>query len=210
MSNLDFLKPFPSKIVCIGLNYKSHAEEVGIPLPEEPLFFLKPTSSLIGDGDTIILPKESEKVEFEAELACIVGEKMKNTKPEEVLGKLKGFICCNDITARDLQKKDNQWTRAKGFDTFCAVGPKIVPVDAIDPNNAKIQSYLNGELKQDSMTSEFIFKLEEAISYVSHIMTLMPGDIISTGSPPGVCPMKSGDEIEVRIEGVGSLKNKCE
>jgi len=205
MSTLSFLKNQPTKIVCVGLNYKDHAKELNMPLPEEPILFIKPVTTLIGPEENIIYPSQSKQVDYEAELAIIIKDKIKNTEEKDVMKYIEGFTCLNDVTARDLQKKDGQWTRAKSFDTFCPVGPKIVK--NIDPNNLKIQSFLNGELKQDSNTSNFIFKAETLVSFISKIMTLMPGDIIATGTPVGVGPMKKGDTIEIKIKGIGVLKN---
>jgi 2-keto-4-pentenoate hydratase/2-oxohepta-3-ene-1,7-dioic acid hydratase in catechol pathway len=176
-----------------------------MPLPKEPIIFIKPATALIGPGEDIIYPEMSERVDYEAELAIVVGKKCKDVSKEDALNYVGGFTCLNDVTARDLQKKDGQWTRAKGFDTFCPVGPKVV--EDIDPNNVKIQSFLNGELKQDSNTSNFIFKVEEVVSFISKIMTLNSGDIIATGTPSGIGPMKKGDKIEVKIEGIGTLRN---
>ncbi len=207
MPNLKFLKKKPTKIVAVGLNYHSHAKELGMNTPHHPILFIKPTTSLIGDGDTIILPKMSERVDYEAELALVIKKKAKNVSEKDALKYVEGFTCLNDVTARDLQKLDGQWTRAKSFDTFCPVGPRLVKPGKIDPDNARIQLYLNGELKQDSSTKEFIFKVEYLISFISHVMTLNPGDIITTGTPPGIGPMKKGDVVEVKIEGIGILKN---
>lgn len=197
----SFLKQTPTKIICVGLNYKDHAKELNMPLPEEPILFMKPISSLIGPEDSIIYPKMSKRVDYEAELAIII----KNIEENEVMDYIEGFTCLNDVTARDLQKKDGQWTRAKSFDTFCPIGPKVVK--GINPNNVKIQSFLNGELKQDSNTSNFIFKVEELVSFISKIMTLTPRDIIATGTPSGIGPMKKDDIIEIKIEGIGTLRN---
>lgn len=205
MQNLPFLKHQPTKIVCVGLNYYCHAKEMGMNTPHHPIIFLKPTTALIGPKETIIYPKMSKRVDYEAELAVIIKDKIKNIKENEVMQHIEGFTCLNDVTARDLQKIDSQWTRAKSFDTFCPIGPKIVK--NIDPNNVKIQSFLNGKIKQDSNTSNFIFKVEELISFISKIMTLNPGDIIATGTPKGIGPMHKGDKIEIKIEGIGSLIN---
>ena len=202
---ISFLKNQPTKIVCVGLNYRDHAKEMNAPLPKEPVLFLKPLTTLIGPEEDIIYPEMSDRVDYEAELAIIIKDKIKNIEETEAMGHIEGFTCLNDVTARDLQKKDGQWTRAKSFDTFCPVGPKIVK--GIDPNNVKIQSFLNGELKQDSSTSNFIFKVEKLVSFISKVMTLMPGDIIATGTPAGIGPMKKKDRIEVKIEGIGSLVN---
>lgn len=205
MPNLSFLKQKPTKIVCVGLNYHCHAKELGMNTPHHPIIFLKPLTTLIGPGENIVYPKVSKRVDYEAELAVIIKNKTRNIKEKEVMKNIQGFTCLNDVTARDLQKIDGQWTRAKSFDTFCPVGPTIVK--DIEPNNAKIQSFLNGEIKQDSNTKNFIFKVEELVSFISKVMTLMPGDIIATGTPKGIGPMKKGDTIEVKIEGIGTLRN---
>ncbi len=202
---LDFLKNKPTKIVCVGLNYHCHAKELGMNTPRHPILFMKPCTALIGPGDDIIYPKIAKRVDYEAELAIVMKDKVKDVKEKEVMKHVEGFTCLNDVTARDLQKLDKQWVRAKSFDTFCAVGPGIVK--DIDPNHVKIQSFLNDELKQDSNTCEFIFKVEKLVSFISQVMTLMPGDIISTGTPKGIGPMKKKDKIEVKIEGIGSLVN---
>lgn len=203
--SLDFLKNRPTKIICVGLNYKDHAKEMKLALPKEPLLFMKPTTALIGPEEEIITPKMSERVEYEAELAIIIKDKIKDVEQKEVMKHIKGFTCFNDITARDLQKKDLQWTRAKGFDTFAAIGPRIVKIS--NPNKLKIELFVNGEKKQDSNTKNFIFKVEKIVSFISKIMTLLPGDIISTGTPAGIGQIKSGDVVEVKIEGIGTLKN---
>jgi len=205
MPNLSFLKHKPTKIVCVGLNYRDHAKEMNLPIPKTPILFMKPTTSLIGPEDNILYPIQSKRVDYEAELAIIIKDRIRNIKEAEATKHIEGFTCLNDVTARDLQKADTQWTRAKSFDTFCPIGPKIAT--GIDPNNLKIQSFLNGKLKQDSSTSNFIFKIEELVSFISKVMTLMPGDIIATGTPPGIGPMQKGDKIEIKIEGIGSLIN---
>ena len=186
----------PTKIVCVGVNYKKHASEMGKTLPNEPLIFMKPTSAIIGDGDEIKYPTMSERVDYEAELAVVMGEG----------GEIAGFTCANDVTARDLQKKDGQWTRAKSFDTFCPLGPEIVQV--ADPNNLNIKAILNGKVVQDSSTSDLIFSVEEIVAFISQVMTLNKDDIILTGTPGGIGPMQKGDEIVVEIEGVGRLTNR--
>jgi len=205
MPNLSFLKHQPTKIVCVGLNYNDHAKELDMPLPKAPILFIKPITTLIGPKEYIIYPKMSKRVDYEAELAIIIKDKIRNIKENEVTKHIEGFTCLNDVTARDLQKLDKQWTRAKSFDTFCPIGPKIVK--DINPNNLKIQSFLNNELKQNSKTSNFIFKVEELVSFISKVMTLNHGDIISTGTPKGIGPMKKGDTIEIKIEGIGTLTN---
>jgi 2-keto-4-pentenoate hydratase/2-oxohepta-3-ene-1,7-dioic acid hydratase in catechol pathway len=201
----SFLPQQPTKIVLVGLNYRDHAKELEMPLPDEPLLFLKPPTALVGPEDCIIYPEQAQRVDYEAELAVVMHDQCKNVEPEEVMEHVAGFTCLNDVTARDLQKKDGQWTRAKSFDTFCPVGPRLVK--DIEPNNVKIQSLLNGDLKQDSRTSNFIFSVEELVSFVSHAMTLKPGDIIATGTPSGIGAMQRGDTIEIVIEGIGTLRN---
>lgn len=196
----------PTKIVAVGLNYRDHAEELKMPLPDEPLIFLKPPSSLIGPGADIMLPVQSNRVDYEAELGVVIGKKTKNVPPEKVNGHILGYTCVNDVTARDLQMKDVQFTRAKGFDTFCPIGPWIET--EFDPSDALVECKLNGELKQSSRTSQFIHNVPEIISFISQIMTLEPGDVISTGTPKGIGPMRSGDEVVVSIEGIGELKNR--
>ena len=205
MPNITFLNHTPTKIIGIGLNYKDHAKELNLKIPEEPIIFLKPLTTLIGHEDTIILPRMSKRVDYEGELAVIIKNKIKNISEKQAMKNIKGFCCANDITARDLQNKDVQWTRAKSFDTFFSVGTKIVK--NINPNNLKIQTFLNGELRQNSNTKNFIFPVEKIVSFVSQIMTLYPGDIITTGTPAGIGAMKSGDVVEIKIDSIGTLRN---
>ncbi len=195
----------PSKIVALGLNYRDHARELGLPLPQEPLIFLKPPSAVIGPEEEIIIPPESKRVDYEAELAVVIGRRARRVSPEKALDYVLGYTCFNDVTARDLQKKDGQWTRAKSFDTFAPLGPWIET--ALDPSALRVCSYLNGLLRQDSSTAELIFPVPEIISFVSRIMTLEPGDIIATGTPPGIGALSPGDQIEIEIEGIGRLRN---
>jgi 2-keto-4-pentenoate hydratase/2-oxohepta-3-ene-1,7-dioic acid hydratase in catechol pathway len=195
----------PSKIVCAGLNYSDHAEEVKMKLPVEPIIFLKPNSSIVGQNDYIVIPDQSKRVEYEAELAVIIKKECKNINLNDAKNYIFGYSCANDITARDLQKKDGQWTRSKSFDTFCPLGP-FIETD-IDPTNLEIKLFLNKELKQHSNTEYMIFGIYHLVSFISSIMTLYPGDIILTGTPPGVGQIKKGDEIIVSIEGIGELKN---
>ncbi|MFH2035716.1 MAG: fumarylacetoacetate hydrolase family protein [Candidatus Zixiibacteriota bacterium] len=207
-SQIKLLAPIePTKIVCVGLNYAEHVKESqsANDIPDEPVLFLKPPSSLIGPGAKIILPEMSQRVDYEAELGVVIGQQCRDIAPVEVDEVIFGFTCVNDVTARDLQKKDVQWTRGKGFDTFCPVGPWIV--DSLNYKDIQVESYLNGELKQSSSTSYQIFNVRTLISFISEIMTLYPGDLISTGTPAGISPMKSGDRIEIRVEGIGSLVN---
>jgi 2-keto-4-pentenoate hydratase/2-oxohepta-3-ene-1,7-dioic acid hydratase in catechol pathway len=200
------MKLKPSKIICVGLNYVDHAEELKMPIPKEPLIFLKPPSALIYNNDPIVYPPQTKELHYEAELAVIIKDRIKNIAPEEAFDHIRGFACGNDVTARDLQRLDGQWTRAKSFDAFCPVGPKIV--SGIIPNNLEIKLYLNGELKQSSNTSNMIFKVDYLVSFISQIMTLEKDDVILTGTPPGVGEMKVADTVEVEIEGVGKLSNK--
>ena len=195
----------PTKIVAVGLNYRDHAEELKMPLPDEPLIFLKPPSSVIGQGGEIIRPAQSNRVDYEAELGVVIGKTTRNVPPEKVKGHVLGYTCVNDVTARDLQMKDVQFTRAKGFDTFCPIGPCIET--EFDPSDVLVECRLNGEIKQSSRTSQFIHHVPELVSFISQIMTLEPGDVISTGTPKGIGPMESGDEVVVSIDGIGELRN---
>lgn len=207
LNKIKLLSPAtPTKIVLIGLNYKDHAKELKMKTSKEPLIFLKPNTCLIGDGERIVYPKGVKRLDYEAELAIVIGKKAKNVKVSNASKHILGFTCLNDVTARDLQKKDIQWTRAKSFDTFCPLGPWIET--KLDTSDLKISLYLNGRLKQSSSTQNFIFKIDYLVSFISHIMTLLPGDVISTGTPHGVGPMKKGDIVEVEVEGLGRLKNQ--
>lgn len=196
----------PSKIIAVGLNYVDHAKELKMEIPSEPILFVKPPTSVIYHKDAIIYPPQTNELHYEAELAVVIKDKIKNIKPEEAEKHILGYTCGNDVTARDLQRKDGQWTRSKSFDTFCPLGPDIV--SGIDPDNLAIKLYLNGELKQASNTSNMIFKVNQLVSFISNIMTLEPQDVILTGTPPGVGPMQAGDTVEVEIEGIGKLTNK--
>ncbi|MCM3871419.1 MAG: fumarylacetoacetate hydrolase family protein [Pyrinomonadaceae bacterium] len=196
----------PSKIVCVGRNYLEHAAELGNKMPDEPLLFLKAPSSVIGDGDTIELPRQSERVEHEGELGVVIGRRARHIAAHEnPLSYVLGYTCVNDVTARDLQRKDVQFTRAKSFDTFCPVGPVIVR--DINPLDAEVTTTLNGEIRQRARTSTMAFSVPFLIRYIADIMTLYPGDLIATGTPAGVSPMKQGDVVEVEIEGIGVLRN---
>lgn len=209
LSGVKLLAPCkPSKIVAVGINYRDHATEMSHELPEEPILFIKPSTAVIGPEDVIIRPDMSQRVDYEAELALVIGKQAKNVAPEKAFDYVLGATCLNDVTARDLQSKDGQWTRAKSFDTFAPMGPYIVT--GADYNNIDIELVLNGETKQKSNTSYFINKAHEIVSYVSRIMTLYPGDVIATGTPSGVGPMKKGDVVEVRLQGIGVLKNYVE
>jgi 2-keto-4-pentenoate hydratase/2-oxohepta-3-ene-1,7-dioic acid hydratase in catechol pathway len=197
----------PSKIILVGLNYLDHVKESqsAKAVPEEPVLFMKPSTSVIGPEEVIFYPEGVERVDFEAELAAVIKDRCKDLTPSSVQDHILGFTCLNDVTARNLQKKDVQWTRAKSFDSFCPLGPFIV--DKIDLGNSRIESYLNGKLCQSSNTNQMIFSVERIVSLVSQVMTLLPGDVISTGTPAGVGPMQPGDTIEVFIENIGTLRN---
>ncbi len=195
----------PSKIVALGLNYKDHAEEVGLKLPDEPLIFLKPSSAVIGPLDDIIYPPMSRRVDYEGELGIVIGKKAKGVSEKGAEEFILGYTCFNDVTARDLQKKDRQWTRGKGFDTFAPIGPWIET--DLDPVDLKLETFLNGERRQSSNISNLIFKPRQLVSFISQIMTLYPGDVIATGTPSGIGPMEEGDRVEVIIEGIGRLVN---
>lgn len=198
----------PSKIVCVGRNYADHARELGNDVPEEPLLFLKAPSAVIFDGDEIVLPEQSEQVEHEGELALIIGKDCRNLKnSDESLEFVYGYACLNDVTARDLQKKDVQFTRAKSFDTFCPIGA-IVRADEIDPFDLSVKTFVNGECRQEGRTSQMIFDIPFLISYISKQMTLKKGDIIATGTPAGVSKLNPGDICAVEIEKVGLLTNR--
>ena len=197
----------PSKIVCVGRNYKAHAAELGNEVPKEPLLFFKPSSSLLGPGGVVRRPKISERVDFEGELCVVIGKTCyKPGDDEDVRPCILGYTCLNDITARDLQKKDGQWARAKGSDTFCPVGPVVV--DGLDPwAGVGVETRVNGEVRQQGNTRDFIFTLDTMIRYIAQVMTLFPGDLIATGTPEGVGPVVAGDVVEVSVEGVGTLRN---
>jgi 2-keto-4-pentenoate hydratase/2-oxohepta-3-ene-1,7-dioic acid hydratase in catechol pathway len=198
----------PSKIVCIGRNYKEHAAELGNDVPAEPLLFLKSPSALLAPGATIRRPVQSERVDFEGELGIVIGKRCYQIgKDEDVRQYIRGYTCVNDVTARDLQKSDGQWSRAKGFDTFCPVGPIVT--DEVDPiqNALAVTTTLNGETKQSGTTRDMIFPVAELLRYITAAMTLLPGDLIPTGTPAGVGPMQAGDVVRVTIEGIGSLEN---
>jgi len=195
-----------SKVVCIGKNYADHAKEMGGEVPQEPIIFLKPNTSVIGPGDTIAWPAMSDRVDFEAELAIVIGRICKDVPKERAKDVIFGYTLANDVTARDLQKKDGQWTRAKGFDTFCPLGPWIET--EFIPGDQRISSILNGDLMQDAKLSDMIFDIPTIINFVSRVMTLLPGDVILTGTPAGIAPMPEKSVITVSIEGLGELTNK--
>ncbi|MGA8273249.1 MAG: fumarylacetoacetate hydrolase family protein [Candidatus Sulfotelmatobacter sp.] len=197
----------PSKIVCIGRNYREHAAELGHDVPQEPLLFLKAPSALLAPGGTVVRPKISERVDYEGELGVVIGKKCHQpAADEDVRTYILGYTCVNDVTARDLQNKDGQWSRAKGFDTFCPIGPVVV--DGLDPwKGVGVETRVNGTVRQSGATLNFIFALDVVIRHIAQAMTLFPGDVIATGTPAGVGPVVAGDVMEVNVEGVGTLRN---
>lgn len=208
LENAALLPPVqPSKIVCVGRNYREHAAELGNEVPQEPLLFFKPPSSLLPPGGTILRPKVSERTDYEGEVGVVIGRRChKLRSDEDPRPYVLGYTCVNDFTARDLQNKDGQWTRAKGFNTFCPVGPVVI--DGLDPwAGIQVETRVNGEVRQSGNTRDFIFPLDIVIRYISQVMTLEPGDLIATGTPKGVGPVVAGDQIEVSVEGVGQLRN---
>lgn len=209
LSSVSLLEPVrPSKILCVGRNYADHAKELGNPVPAEPLIFFKPPTSLIPHGGKIVLPNGlSERIEYEGELTVVMARTCRNLDPnDDVRPYIFGYTCANDVTARDLQKKDGQWWRAKGFDTFCPVGPIVT--DEIDPwAGVQVETRVNGEVKQSANTRIFIFPLDLIIRYIAQVMTLLPGDVILTGTPAGVGPLQAGDRVEVSVQGIGTLSN---
>jgi len=197
----------PSKIVCVGRNYPEHARELGNEPPKEPLIFLKPPSSLIASGDAIVYPAISERVDFEGELGVIIGNRARHVKASEAFACVLGYTCVNDVTARDLQRKDGQWTRGKGFDTFCAAGPSMVPREDVELAQLTVRTFVDGDKKQEASVMEMMFSVDVIIAYVSAFMTLEPGDLIATGTPPGVGSLLPGSHVRIEIEGVGVLDN---
>ena len=205
----------PQKIVCIGLNYRDHAEEQGTELPAAPLLFAKWTNTLIGPGEPIVIPPITKQVDYEAELGVVIGERVRGASAENALEAVAGFLCLNDVSARDLQFSDGQWVRGKSLDTFCPIGPEFVPAaDVPDPQALAIRAVVNGEVLQDSHTSNMIFSVAEIVAHVSRSITLEPGDLIATGTPAGVGAFRDppvwlepGDEVTIEIEGLGALTN---
>jgi 2-keto-4-pentenoate hydratase/2-oxohepta-3-ene-1,7-dioic acid hydratase in catechol pathway len=204
----------PGKIVCVGLNYRDHAEEQGVELPSAPLLFAKWPNALIGPGEPIVIPPVVTKCDYEAELGVVIGERVKNVSPEDARAAVRGYVCANDVSARDLQFADGQWSRGKSPDTFCPVGPLVPATDIPNPHDLSIQATVNGEVLQDSSTANLIFGVDEIISYASQTMTLEPGDLILTGTPAGVGVfrdpqrlLRPGDEVTITIEAIGSLTN---
>jgi len=193
----------PTKILCIGRNYRAHAKELGNEVPKEPLMFLKPPSSLLEPGGTLLLPPESERVEHEAELVVVIGKRGRRIPAAQALDHVFGYTVACDVSARDLQKKDGQWTRAKGFDGFCPLGPEVV--SGMEAGSLGVRLWVNGELRQDGNTRDMVFGVAELVAYASNVMTLEPGDLILTGTPEGVGPLASGDRVEVEVEGIEKL-----
>jgi len=196
----------PSKIVALGVNYRSHAQEMGSQLPKNPLIFLKPPTAVIGPEDEIVYPATSKQVDYEGELAVVIGKQARRVAVEQARDYVLGYTCLNDVTARDLQRLDGQWTRAKGFDTFCPMGPWIET--ELDDAEVDIETYRNGRMVQKGNTRDLVFGVPELVSFVSHVMTLLPGDVIATGTPGGVGPVQPGDTVEVRIGRIGNLHNR--
>ncbi|MBI5231571.1 MAG: fumarylacetoacetate hydrolase family protein [Coriobacteriales bacterium] len=195
----------PTKVVAVGLNYRPHIEELGLDLPIEPVIFVKPSTSVIGPGVPIEIPPGVGRVDHEAELGVVIGRRTHRASPEEAAENVLGYVCGNDVTAREIQRVDGQWTRAKSFDTFCPLGPWVAT--DLDPSALLVEAYVNGELRQRANTREMLFHPFDLVSFVSGVMTLVPGDVILTGTPSGVGPIQPGDEVEIRVEGVGSLVN---
>jgi len=206
LAEVQLLAPaLPSKILCVGRNYAAHAKEHGAEVPEVPMLFLKPPSSVIGPGETIILPPQSQQVEHEAELAVVIGKRGRWIPTETALEFVLGYTIANDVTARDLQRRDGQWSRAKGFDTFCPIGPWIET--DFDPSDALVTCHVNQDMRQMGSTRDMVFQVRQLIAFASSVMTLEAGDLILTGTPAGVGPLSPGDTVEVTIEGLGSLRN---
>ena len=208
LSEVRLLSPVlpRSKVVGIGRNYAAHAAEMGGDVPDEPLMFIKPNTSVIGPGDPVFYPRQSQEVHYEGELAVVIGRICRDVPAEKAADVIQGYTVANDVTARDLQRKDGQFTRAKGFDSFCPLGPWIET--ELDVSDLRVQTYLNGDLKQDGSTRDMIFDVPALVAHVSSVMTLLPGDVILTGTPEGVGPMQVGDEVEVSISGIGNLTNQ--
>jgi 2-keto-4-pentenoate hydratase/2-oxohepta-3-ene-1,7-dioic acid hydratase in catechol pathway len=209
LAGVKLLAPIaPSKIVCVGLNYKDHAAEQGKPLPAEPLLFIKPPSAIIGPGEAIRLPPGVGRVDHEAELGIVIGRRSHRVRGADAWNHIFGLICVNDVTARDLQKKESQYTRCKGFDTFAPIGPCVTT--GVNGEPRSIECWVNGERRQGSSTAHLIFSIEHLVEFVTFVMTLEPGDIISTGTPEGIGPLKNGDTVTVKVEGVGELVNSVQ
>lgn len=209
LAEVRLLPPcWPSKIVCVGRNYREHASELGNPLPAEPLIFLKPVSALAAHRDDIVYPPSSTRVDFEGELGVVIGRRARRVKAGEAEACILGYTCVNDVTARDLQKKDGQWTRGKGFDTFCPVGPWIVLREEVQFDELRVRTFVDGQKRQDASVRELIFPVARILEFVTEFMTLEPGDLIATGTPAGVGPLEPGAVVRVEIEGLGALENR--
>jgi len=209
LADITMLAPcVPKKAVCVGLNYRAHANEFGNAIPSSPVLFIKPSTCLLNPGEKIVYPEMSKRLDFEGELVVVIGAVAKNVPASKAFQYVLGYTCGNDVTARDLQPKDGQWTVSKSFDTFMPLGPWIET--DLDPANVRLKSFLNGELRQDSSTAHLIFSIQELIAYITRIMTLEPGDVIMTGTPSGVDSMQRGDTIRIEIEGIGALENTIE
>jgi 2-keto-4-pentenoate hydratase/2-oxohepta-3-ene-1,7-dioic acid hydratase in catechol pathway len=209
LDDVQLLAPVvPTKIICVGLNYPAHADESSMEAPSEPLLFFKPPSSIIGPDAPILLPPQSERIDYEAEMAVVIGRRCRDVRSEEAWDYVLGVTCGNDVTARDLQRKDNQWTRAKGFDTFCPVGPWLVTgLSEADVADLEVICRVNDEIRQRGRTSEMTFSSADLIAYAASVMTLEPGDLLLTGTPSGIGPLAAGDVVEVEVEGIGVLSN---
>lgn len=207
----DQLEPLapvaPSKVVCVGLNYRRHAEEMNKAVPDEPLMFMKPPTAVIGPGQPIELPVQSEEVHHEGELAVVVGKRAKSVDPLESSRVILGYTCANDVTARDIQRREKRYTRGKGFDTFCPLGPAVATADAFEPAQHTLECRVDGQVRQRSTLDDFIFPVAQVVAFVSRVMTLHPGDVILTGTPHGVGPIHDGEQVEVDIDGIGTLRN---
>jgi 2-keto-4-pentenoate hydratase/2-oxohepta-3-ene-1,7-dioic acid hydratase in catechol pathway len=207
ISSVRLLPPvLPSKVVAIGKNYAEHASEMGGDVPEQPLVFLKPSTSVVGSGDTIAYPPSSSRVDYEGELAVVIGRLCRDVPESRAMEVVFGYSCANDVTARDQQATDGQWSRAKGYDSFCPLGPWIET--EVTPDDLRVTTTLNGEVKQDGRTSQLVHRIPSLVTYITACMTLLPGDVILTGTPAGVGPMQIGDEVSVEIEGIGRLSNR--
>jgi len=206
-SAVKLLAPcLPSKVVAVGVNYRSHGEEMSHQIPDEPLIFIKPSTSVIGPGDSIVYPESSKRVDYEGELGVVIKMETRHVSRPEAPDYILGYTCVNDVTARDIQASDKQWTRSKSFDTFCPIGPCIET--ELDPDNAQLETLLNGQLKQKTSTGDLVFPVYELVSFISRVMTLLPGDVIATGTTSGIGPMQRGDTIEVKIDNIGTLRNR--
>lgn len=198
--------PPPTKIVCVGRNYAKHAAELGNDVPAEPLIFLKPPSAIVAQGEPIVLPVGVGRVDFEGEIGVVIGERARAVRAEEAWGHVAAIVPVNDVTARDLQRKDEQWTRAKGFDTFCPIGAPV-PLSDVDRDALRVVTRVNGDVRQDGPIGDMVFDIPTLVAFVTGIMTLEPGDVIATGTPDGIAPLHAGDEVSIEVVGVGTLTN---